>query len=562
MYAQYFGLRELPFNNTPDPRFFYSTPDHEEALASLIYAVQERKGFVLLTGEIGAGKTLVSRMMLRHFGTMITFATINHAIEDGRDLLESICTEFELHVDSDASRTHLVRLLHDYLLSKFAQNLPVVLVLDEAQNLSVDAFEQLRMVGNLEADDAKLLQVVIVGQPELQKLFASPQLCQLRQRVFRNYHLPALSREDTEGYIKHRLSVAGSEKLSTFTADAVDRVYEFAHGVPRVINTLCDNAMLSAYSSDAQEIDGPFVDTVISQMMVARPTSTEPDRPASAAVSAMTTELAEPVPPPVRQEPTHARHGQPDQQGAKRRSNPADTVAARPIPPNRRLRVEKRMGRARNAAPVPPPPDPATAQQEQLNQDTHKLTTRARTARGELDPLVHRAESLVARAELAVHELDRREDRLRNIDRTVTVVIRDLRMLLDRAQRIVRPRPAGPQAVQQNARQIADEAASCRRIADSLVATSLAASTNAIATERRTNGNGRDEGQLIRQAETKREDIEGFRRRADQLRERLRSTRTGLSELRSSSSTQATPPTTDNADVGAESDVETADIPE
>src|SRR5262245_17351139 len=180
MYAEFFGLRELPFNNTPDPRFFYSTPDHEEALASLIYAVREKKGFVLLTGEIGAGKTLVSRLMIKHFAGTVAFANINHAIRDATDLMESLCAEFELVHEKNAGNAQLVRVLHDFLLAKFAQNTPVVLVLDEAQNLSVEAFEQLRMIGNLEADDAKLLQIVIVGQPELQTLFHSTALRQLR----------------------------------------------------------------------------------------------------------------------------------------------------------------------------------------------------------------------------------------------------------------------------------------------------------------------------------------------------------------------------------------------
>ncbi|MGD2109026.1 MAG: AAA family ATPase, partial [Phycisphaerae bacterium] len=169
VYSDFFGFRELPFNNTPDPRFFFSTPDHEEALASLIYAVKERKGFVLLTGDVGTGKTLVTRLMLRRFGTQIAFATLNHAVPDARELMESICTEFEIPVEPDATATQLVRSLHDFLLMQFAQNMPVVLVLDEAQNLSIEGFEQLRMIGNLEADDAKLLQIVIVGQTELQR---------------------------------------------------------------------------------------------------------------------------------------------------------------------------------------------------------------------------------------------------------------------------------------------------------------------------------------------------------------------------------------------------------
>ena len=130
MYAEFFGLRELPFNNTPDPRFFYSTPDHEEALASLIYAVKERKGFVLLTGEVGAGKTLVTRLMLRQLGTGIAFAAINHAVQSARELMESVCTEFELSFDPGATNVQLVRTLHDFLLTNFSRNVPVVLVLD------------------------------------------------------------------------------------------------------------------------------------------------------------------------------------------------------------------------------------------------------------------------------------------------------------------------------------------------------------------------------------------------------------------------------------------------
>jgi len=268
MYADFFGLRELPFNNTPDPRFFYSTRDHEEALASLIYAVQERKGFVLLTGEVGAGKTLVSRMMLRHFGSRIAFATINHSLSDGADLLESICTEFELPAAPNSSRTQIVRLLHDFLLAKFAQDTPVVLVLDEAQTLPVDAFEQVRMIGNLEADDAKLLQVVMLGQPELQRRFATAALRQLRQRVFRSFHLPALSRDECEGYIHHRLSVAGPASLNVFDEEAIDSIYELSKGLPRIINTLCDNLMLSAYSADQLTVDAQLVRSVADQMMM------------------------------------------------------------------------------------------------------------------------------------------------------------------------------------------------------------------------------------------------------------------------------------------------------
>lgn len=251
MYAEFFGLRELPFNNTPDPRFFYSTPDHEEALASLIYAVKEKKGFVLLTGEVGAGKTLVSRLMIKHFGATIAFANINHAIRDPEDLMESMCAEFELPCSKDDSDSHRVRMLHDFLLARFAQNVPVVLVLDEAQNLSIDAFEQLRMIGNLEADDAKLLQIVIVGQPELQTLFQSARMRQLRQRLFRSFHLPALDSASVDGYIRFRLTVAGAADPGLFGADGAAAIHRESCGLPRLINTLCDNVLLSAITQSS-----------------------------------------------------------------------------------------------------------------------------------------------------------------------------------------------------------------------------------------------------------------------------------------------------------------------
>ena len=267
MYAEFFGLRELPFNNTPDPRFFFSTPDHEEALASLVYAVQERKGFVLLTGEVGAGKTLVSRMMLKHFSSQIVFASIHHAVQSGGDLLEALCSEFQISMESDASQNSLLHTLHDFLLAEFSKDVPVVLVLDEAQALTVDAFEQLRMIGNLEADDAKLLQIVILGQPELQQRFSSSEFRQLRQRIFRTFHLPAMTRDLTEEYIRHRLTIAGAPHTDIFDRPAIDRIYKHSKGLPRLINTVCDNAMLSAYSADCRRLDGEFIDASVTQMM-------------------------------------------------------------------------------------------------------------------------------------------------------------------------------------------------------------------------------------------------------------------------------------------------------
>ena len=282
MYAAHFGLHEPPFNNTPDPRFFRATTDHEEALACLIYVVQERKGFALLTGEVGAGKTLVARMMLRHFGDRIASAVITNTSLGADDLLAAICSEFGVETREAASRFDLVSALQDYLLAEFTADHPVVLVLDEAQNLSDESFEQVRMIGNLEADDAKLLQIVIVGQPELRRRFAAEHMCPLNQRLFRSVHLPALSREACGDYIRHRLAVArGSKEAgdspadSVFDEQAVNAVFAFSRGLPRLINTVCDNAMLCAYAADRRVIDGLFVDEVAAQLAGARGSVTE-----------------------------------------------------------------------------------------------------------------------------------------------------------------------------------------------------------------------------------------------------------------------------------------------
>ncbi|MFQ5489914.1 MAG: ExeA family protein [Phycisphaerae bacterium] len=276
MYEEHFGLREPPFNNTPDPRFFQATQNHEEALACLIYAVEQRKGFVLLTGEVGAGKTLVTRMMLRHLGERASSAVITNTALGADDLMAAIGMEFGLRSSVTSSQSDRFSALQDFLLEQFAADRSAVLVLDEAQNLSDQALERVRMIGNLEADDAKLLQVVIVGQPELRGRLAAAGMRPLSQRIFRSFHLPALPLPDCGAYIRHRLSVAGAAQTDgdsasehagcVFDDGAVQAIARYSGGVPRLINTACDNALLSAYAADRQAIDGPFMRQVVSQL--------------------------------------------------------------------------------------------------------------------------------------------------------------------------------------------------------------------------------------------------------------------------------------------------------
>jgi len=451
VYGDFFGFRELPFNNTPDPRFFYSTPDHEEALASLIYAVKERKGFVLLTGDVGAGKTLVTRLMLRHFGTKIASATLNHAVQDAADLMESICTEFEIPVESDASPTQLVRNLHDFLLTQFAQNFPVVLVLDEAQNLSVEGFEQLRMIGNLEADDAKLLQIVIVGQTELQRTFLSPQLRQLRQRVFRSYHLPAMDRETAEGYIRHRLSVVCDSFNDIFTSDAINAVQEHSRGLPRLINTLCDNALLSAYSADRRTIDEPFVTSVIDQMMTL-PRSQE-------CLESSKYGLHDPPPFEGKLNPGSTATVQAGHAGSHAETARAVQLAS--VLADRLDALEQRLGLAANipasdggSHSTPGSGDSnirlelaslkravrdyaarlgerfATLEERTLG--TACDSTEAATAHDAIKALLGKTRSAVLKGESVSRDLEHREQQLRKLSKSVRGVIRDLQQLMDR----------------------------------------------------------------------------------------------------------------------------------
>lgn len=263
MYCAHFGLHRPPFNNTPDPTFYLSTPEHEEALATLKYATTQRKGFVLVTGEIGAGKTLLARLFLRHMERAGDVAVISHTSLNGAQLLSAICSEFQLHPPAEANTLQLTERLHNFLLQQFARNRFVVVVVDEAQNLTDESFEELRMLGNLEADDAKLLQVCILGQPELAQRFRQPSLKQLDQRLFRRFHLPSLSRDLTHNYIAHRLKIAGCQREDLFTAAAIDVIHQASRGTPRLINQLCDNALLAAYAENAQQVDDAIVDRMI-----------------------------------------------------------------------------------------------------------------------------------------------------------------------------------------------------------------------------------------------------------------------------------------------------------
>ena len=267
MYCEFFGLTTAPFNNTPDPRFFFNTPDHEEALASLLYTVEQRKGFVLVTGEVGSGKTLLSRTLLNRLGSNVRTALITNTRLSAAELLEAICREFELDVEGLSTTAELSQVLEGFLLEQYARNRLAVVILDEAQNLPAESLEELRMLGNLEADDAKLLQVLILGQPELHATLRQPSLRQTIQRVFRTFHLKGLDRQQTESYITHRLEIAGLPQGSEiWEPGAFDAIYKYSEGIPRLINQICDDALLAAYSESSKRVSPELIAEIAEQI--------------------------------------------------------------------------------------------------------------------------------------------------------------------------------------------------------------------------------------------------------------------------------------------------------
>ncbi|RMF86311.1 MAG: AAA family ATPase [Nitrospinota bacterium] len=258
MYYSFFGLKEKPFNVTPDPRFLFLSKQHQEALGHLLYGIEERKGFIEITGEVGTGKTILCRALLNQVGKNVHTALIFNSYLSEIELLQNINTDFGL-TGSGRTRKELIDELNRFLIHQFSEGKNAVLIIDEAQNLDPPVLEQIRMLSNLETDSGKLLQIVLVGQPELRDLLSRPNLRQLDQRIAVRYHLQPLDRSDTEQYIYHRLLVAGSRGELEFTQKALDRIHQYSGGIPRRINILCDRALLHAYAVDQKRIDATMV---------------------------------------------------------------------------------------------------------------------------------------------------------------------------------------------------------------------------------------------------------------------------------------------------------------
>jgi general secretion pathway protein A len=255
MYKIFYGLSENPFKVTPDPRFLYLGVHHKEAMAQLLYGVKENKGFILITGEVGAGKTTLIHSLLERLngnGHVKTAFLFNPKL-DVNDFILYILKDLGVNIRRGTKGDYL-QALHGYLLDAYAKDKKVVLIVDEAQGLKPELLEEIRLLSNLETSKAKLLQIIMVGQPELIRTLQDPGFRQLKQRVNLRYHLPSLSEKETKEYIERRLRVAGASR-NIFTPGAVKEIYQRSRGIPRVINILCDNALLTAYALDQKTVD-------------------------------------------------------------------------------------------------------------------------------------------------------------------------------------------------------------------------------------------------------------------------------------------------------------------
>jgi general secretion pathway protein A len=265
MYLEFYNLREYPFNITPDPRFLYFAQHHKEAYDHLMYGIQNRKGFIELTGEVGSGKTTLCRAVLANLGKDVETALILNPSLTETQLLRAMLNDFGLEVKG-RDRLAYIEKLNEFLLERNREGTNVALVIDEAQDLSPQVMEQVRLLSNLETDQQKLIQIVMCGQPELEKRLARPDLRQLRQRITVRYHIPPLTQEDTMMYIRHRLWVAGSDGRIVFDSSGIREVYKFSKVSPRLINSVCDNCMLAGYVARTNVIDARCVRKAIQQL--------------------------------------------------------------------------------------------------------------------------------------------------------------------------------------------------------------------------------------------------------------------------------------------------------
>ncbi len=274
MYERHFGLRENPFRIQANPDYLYLSPKHDRALATLEYGLLERKGFVVLVGEVGAGKTTLLNYVLGRLAEDVNVAFVFHTNLTKSEFLALVLTEFEVEAkgEGDAERLNA---LYDFLLAEYQAGRRVVLMVDEAQNLAPEVLEQIRLLANLESGTQPLLQIILAGQPGLGRTLARPDLEQLRQRVAVTYHLEPLEEEEVAPYIRHRLECAGATRFDLFAEETIPLIYRHTHGVPRLINQLCDTALVAAFADERDRVDVALLEEVVAEQAAFTPASPE-----------------------------------------------------------------------------------------------------------------------------------------------------------------------------------------------------------------------------------------------------------------------------------------------
>ncbi len=266
MYYEFYGLKEAPFNITPDPRFLFFTAHHKEAYNHLLYGILERKGFIQLTGEVGSGKTTLCRAVLSALPANIKTALVLNPGLTENQLIRAILQDFGISA-TGRDRLSFIEKLNAFLLEQLRKGNNVAIIIDEAQNLSPNVLEQIRLLSNLETDQHKLMQIVLCGQPELRERLMSPDLRQLRQRITVRYHLHPLTEKEIVLYIDHRMKTAGwQQEKSPFTDDAISAIYSYSNGIPRLVNALCDIALLAGFVAGTRVIDKVCIAKAIQQL--------------------------------------------------------------------------------------------------------------------------------------------------------------------------------------------------------------------------------------------------------------------------------------------------------
>ncbi len=266
MYKKYFGFKERPFQLVPNPAYLYISPSHEEALAHLSYAVSQGDGFIAITGETGTGKTTICRAFIENLDDHSEVAYIFNPKLTSAELLKTICDEFGINLPSGYTNKDLFDAFNGFLLGKRVEGKHVMLIIDEAQNLSREVLEQVRLLSNLETNKEKLLQIVLVGQPELDDLLGSYELRQLNQRIALSCRLIPLTYEESVKYIQHRIRIASRREGVSFTGPALRKIHTFSRGIPRLIHIVCDRALLTAFVANSEKITGDIVDVAIREL--------------------------------------------------------------------------------------------------------------------------------------------------------------------------------------------------------------------------------------------------------------------------------------------------------